>query len=128
MLKKNGGNLRFLRNILESVEIDGMTPQSLQKLIYFGCSLEVSANPTRQDLLDRNFTAQEVTRLCTAAGGGGVNFMMANNYCHLFKFSDIIEQSQTLIFYLTSMIQRMNLLKKAMRNLKDVTRLGCVAA
>ena len=128
MLKKNGGNLRFLRNILESVEIDGMRPQSFKRLIYFGCSLEVSANPTRQDLLDGNFTAQEVARLCTPVGGGGVNFMMSNNYCHLFKFSDIMEQSQTMIFYSTSMNQRMNVVKRAMRNLKDVTRLGGVAA
>ena len=97
-------------------------------MIYFGCSLEVSANPTRQDLLDGNFTTQEVTRLFTAAGGGDVNFMMSNNYCHLFKFSDIIEQSQTLTFYSSLTIQRMQHLKKAVRNGKDVTILGGVAA
>ena len=128
MLKKNGKNVRFLRNILESVEIDGMRPQSFRKLIYFGCSFGVSANPKRQDLQDGNFTAQEVTRLCTVTCGGGVNFMIANNYCHLFKFSDIIEQSQTLIFYSSSTIQRMQHLKKAMQNVKDVTRLGGVTA
>ena len=53
--------------------------------------------------------------------------MHGSGITNLFKFSDIIEQSQTLIFYSTSMIQRMHLLKKAMRNVKDVTRLGGVA-
>ena len=46
----------------------------------------------------------------------------------MFKFSDIIEQSQTLLFYTSSLIQRMQHLKKAMCNVKDVTRLGRVAA
>ena len=128
MLKKKGGNPTFLRNILESVEIDGMRPQSFRKLIYFACNLVVSSNPTRQDLHDGNFTAQEVTRLCTVTGGGGVNFVMSNNYCHLFKFADIIQQSQTILFYSSSPIQRMYHLKNAMRNYKDVTRLGGVAA
>jgi len=91
MLKKNGGNKRFMTNILESVEIDAMRPQSFRKLIYFACNLEVSANPSQQDLQDGNCTLEEVKRLCTATGGGGVHFMMTNNYCHLFKFSDIIE-------------------------------------
>ena len=124
MLKKKGGNVTFLRNILQSVEIDGMRPQSFRKMIYFACNLEASANATRQNLEDRNFTVEEVKRLCTATGGGGVNFVMANNYCHLFKFSDIIAQS----YYSSTLIQRMQHLKKAMRNVKDVTRLGGVAA
>ena len=57
-----------------------------------------------------------------------VNFMMTNNYCHLFKFSDIIEQSQKLFLYSSTSIQRMQHLKKAMQNVKEVTWLGCVAA
>ena len=89
MLKKKGGNATFLRNILQSVQIDGMQPQSFQKMIYFACNLEVSTNATQQNLQDRNFTVEEVKRLCTATGGGGVNVVMSNNYCHLFKFSDI---------------------------------------
>ena len=128
MLKKKGGNVTFLRNLLQSVEIDAMRPQSFRKLIYFACNLEVSGNPTRQNLQDGNYTVDEVKRLCTVAGGGGVNFMMSNNYCHLFKFSDVIEQSQTLLFYTSSSIQRMQHLKKTMRKFKDVMRLGGVAA
>ena len=54
MLKKKGGNMTFLRNILQSVEIDAMRPQSFRKMIYFACNLEVSANATRQNLQDRN--------------------------------------------------------------------------
>ena len=54
--------------------------------------------------------------------------MMSNKYYHLFKFADIIEQSQTLLFYLSISIQRMQHLKKVMRKFKDVTRLGGVAA
>ena len=51
-----------------------------------------------------------------------VNFMMTNNYCHLFKFSDIIEQSQqTLLFYMSLSNQQMQHLKKIMRKFKDVT-------
>ena len=47
ILKRKGGNLRFTRNILQSVEIDAMRPQPFQKqLIYFACNLEVSGNPT----------------------------------------------------------------------------------
>ena len=118
ILKKTGGNAKFLWNILESVEIDGMRPQSFRKLIYFACNLEVSANQTCQDLQDGNLTAQGVTRLCTVIGGGGVNFTMSNNYCHLFKFSDIIQQSQTLIFYSSSTIQRMQHLKEFILLLK----------
>ena len=53
---------------------------------------------------------------------------MTNNYCHLFKFADIIEQLQTLLFYSSLLIQRMQHLKKVMRKFKDVTRLGGVAA
>ena len=64
---------------------------------------------------------EEVKRLCTATGGGGVNFVMTNNYCHLFKFSDIIEQSQKLFLYSSTSIQRMQHLKKAMQNVKEVT-------
>ena len=64
-------------------------------MIYFACNLEVSANLLQQHLQDKNYTVEEVKGLCTATGGGGggVNFTMTNNYCHLFKFSDIIEQS-----------------------------------
>ena len=75
-----------------------MRPQPFRKLIYFACNLEVSANPSQQNLQDRNYTVEEVKRLCMATGGGGVNFMMNNNYCHLFKFSDLIEQLQKLLF------------------------------
>ena len=60
MLKKKGGNMTFFRNILQSVEIDGMRPQSFRKMIYFACNLEVSANATQQNLEDRNYTVEEV--------------------------------------------------------------------
>ena len=105
-----------------------MRQQPFWKLIYFACNLEVSANPTRQNLQDGNFTVEEVKQLCTATGGSGVNFMMTNNYCHLFKFTDIIEQSQTLLFYTSSSIHQMQHLKKVMQKFKDVTWLGGVAA
>ena len=121
LLKKKNGHVGFMRNILEAVEIDGMSPQPFRKLIYFPCHLVVSANPTRQNLQDGNYTVEEVKRLCTVTGGGGVNFIMPNNYCHLFKFADIIQQSQTLLFYSSTSIQRMQHLKKVMRKFKDVT-------
>ena len=57
-----------------------------------------------------------------------MNFMMTNKYCHLFKFSDIIEQSQTLLFHTSLSIQQMQHLKKVMRKFKDVTQLGGVVA
>ena len=120
LFKKKNGNVGFMRNILESVKIDAMRPQPFRKLIYFACNLEVSANPTRQNLQDRNFTVEEVKRLCIVTGSGGVNFMMTNNYCHLFKFADIIEQSQTLLFCTSSSIHQMQHLKKVMRKFKDV--------
>ena len=82
-----------------------MRPQLFQKLIYFACNLEVSANATQQKLQDRNYTVDEVKQLCTSTSGGGLNFVMSNNYCHLFKFLDILEQSQTLLFYSSMSIQ-----------------------
>ena len=117
ILKKKGGNVKFMRNILQSVKIDAMRPQPFRKLIYFTCNLEVSGNPTRQNLQGRNYMVEEVKQLCTATGGGGgVNFTMTNNCCHfhLFKFSDINKQSQTLLFYTSLSIQLMQYLKKAM--------------
>ena len=129
IFKKNGGNQTFLlKNILESVEFDGMPPQSFRNLIYFACNLVVSANASQCNLQDGNFTIDEIKKICTRHGGGGVIFKMSNNYSHLFKFCDIIEQSQTLLFYTSTPIQRMQHLNKAMRNVRDVSRLGGVAA
>ena len=46
LVKKKNGNVGFMRNILEAVELDRFKPQPFRKLIYFACNLEVSANPT----------------------------------------------------------------------------------
>ena len=78
--------------------------------------------------MDGNCTINEIKNLCTKQYGGGVQFKMANNYSHLFKFSDTIDGSQTLLFYSDSSIQQIQHLKKAMRNVKDISRLGGVAA
>ena len=121
MFKKNSGNTRFLKNVLESVELDAMRPQTLRRLIYFACNLVVSSNTSQRNLLDGNCTIDEIKKLCTKKYGGGVQFKMINNHSHLFKFSDIIEQSQTLLFYSQH-------LKKAMRNVKDISRLSGVTA
>ena len=128
MFKKNSGNTRFLKNVLESVELDAMRPQTLRRLIYFACNLVVSSNTSQRNLLDGNCTIDEIKKLCTKKYEGGVQFKTINNHSHLFKFSDIIEQSQTLLFYSDSSIQRIQHLKKAMRNVKDISRLSGVTA
>ena len=128
MLKKKGGNISFQKNLLESVEIDGMHPQTFRKSIYFACDLYVSANPTQRDFNDGNITEHEIRKICTSHGGGGVQFKMTNNQSHLFKFSDIIEQSESLLFYSDKPIERMKQVKRVMRSHDDISRIGGVAA
>ena len=112
IFKKKDGNARFLKNmLLESVKMVPMRPQTFRRLIYFACNLVVSSNASQWNLLDFNCTIGEIKQLCTKQYGGVVQFKM-NNYSHLFKFSDIIEQSQTLLFYSNSLIQRFNIWKK----------------
>ena len=62
----------------------------------------------------------EVRNLCIKQYGGGIQFKMhGKTFSHLFKFYDILKYSETLFFYvLSSIMQRMIHLKKAMRNEK----------
>ena len=39
IFKKKSGNAMFLKNTLESVELDPMRPQMFRRLIYFACNL-----------------------------------------------------------------------------------------
>ena len=129
LFKNKGGNVPFTTNFLESIAIDPKRPETFKKGIYFGVTMIVASNPSQRNLKDSNMTLDEVRNLCTKQYGGEIHLKMKNNFSHLFiKFHDILEYSKTLFFYTSSLIQRMTHLKRAMRNIKDISRLGGIAA
>jgi hypothetical protein len=58
--------------------------------------------------------------MCTKTGGAGISLRMVNNFIHLFIiFNDI--------FILHCLgIQRMQYLKKSIRNIRDLSRVGAL--
>ena len=118
LFKKNGGHVAFTTSFLESIAIDPKRPETFKKRIYFGVTMVVASNASQRNFKDGgNMTVDEVRNLCIKQYGGGIQLKMKHNFSHLFKFYDILECSETLFFY-TSSMQRMIHLKKAMRNVK----------
>eukprot|EP00957_Ditylum_brightwellii_P206835 15350198-Ditylum_brightwellii.AAC.1 len=62
--------------------MDNMQPQTFRKVIYFPCHLTISVNASKCDFEDGNLAEQEIKKLRTSHGGGGINLKMSSNHSH----------------------------------------------
>ena len=88
----------------------------------------VASNANRDDFAQGILSVDDFKRMCTSEYGAGIMFQMNNNFRHLFKFREIIEYSESMLFYSNVPVQRIQYVKKVMRDVKDKSRLGGIAA
>ena len=128
MFKKKTLNKQFQTNLTDCLSSNPLKPRTFKNKIYFACDMTVASNVNRDDFAQGILTVDDFKRMCTSEYGAGIMFKMNNNFRHLFKFSEILECSESMLFYSNSPIQRIYYVKKVMRDVKDKSRLGGIAA
>ena len=84
------------------------------------------SNSSRCDFENGVMLIETVKRICTREYGDGVYMQMSNNCCYLFKFHDLLHHHEDIQFWVHGPTQRMQHLKKSLRDIRDCTRRAAV--
>ena len=123
--KKDVDRKTFLENMKAAVAMYPHQPWVISGETFIGVSGTVTANPNMDHLKSRSLTSSEINRLCSNSGGGGIVIKLkGTNYTKLIKFHEILRECEKIHIWSNISTKRISTVKKAMKDIKDTTRLG----
>ena len=104
MLKKGKVDTKISKKLTDCLSSNPLKLRTFKNKIHFSCDVTVASNANRDNFAQYIFVVDEFKKKITLEHVASIILKMSKNLRHLFNFSEIIEYSDSMMFYSKSPI------------------------